>query len=211
VDFIFSIPGLAPIYFDFGKKNWKAADACWDRDPYYGDNEPVLTFRNSDLVSDLERVLLDAKQAMQKHLEDRQNYELELNEKRERAGQQFEQQAQQEQERAESDLRNDLKQQQEKAEEQMLFDVIKEDPIAILMLKAYIKIQQERTGFTAQIEDANNSLYSMEEYWSSKAVELRHQADAAQRHAEEERYRLQNDLDDAESKVKKLEKQNRSW
>ena len=65
--------------------------------------------------------------------------------------------------------------------------------------------------FEAQVADANNSMYSMDERWSRKAAELRRQADDAQRRAEEERNRassIEDDLDDAQKKIKKME---RGW
>jgi small-conductance mechanosensitive channel len=69
-------------------------------------------------------------------------------------------------------------------------------------------ILQEQSGFAAQIEDANNSLYFIEERWSREAADLRRRADEAQRRADDEHSRLQSDLDDVETKLKKVQ---RGW
>jgi hypothetical protein len=48
----------------------------------------------------------------------------------------------------------------------------------------------------------------MEERYSNRLAELRQQNEAAERNAQYEKDRLQSDLDDAESKLKKAE---RGW
>ena len=50
----------------------------------------------------------------------------------------------------------------EKAEEDLLLDTIKKDPIATLFLKAFVLVQQERSGFMAEIENTNNAAESIE-------------------------------------------------
>jgi len=54
----------------------------------------------------------------------------------------------------------------------------------------------------------SDEMYGMEDRWSRKAADLRRQADEYQRHAEDEKSRLQSDLDDAESKLKNAK---RGW
>lgn len=107
------------------------------------------------------------------------------------------------------------KQEKEKAhqvsEEQALFDAIKNDPIAIHMLKAFILLRDERSAFEQRLEEMGEEMYSIENHYSRKAADLRRQADEAERRASEKESNLrslQNDLDDTEEKLKKAQ---RGW
>jgi hypothetical protein len=107
--------------------------------------------------------------------------------------------------------RNEMRAQKEAkkiSEEQALFDAIKNDPVAVHMLKAFILLRDERSAFEQRLEEMGDEMYGMENRWSYKAAELRRQADDAQRRANDELRRLENDLDDAESKLKKVQ---RGW
>jgi len=100
------------------------------------------------------------------------------------------------------------KQEQANQEDLMLFNLIKDDEIAVLLIKAFLAIRQERSMFESQVNDANETMYSIENRWLEKAAELRRQADNAERRASEEKYRLESDLSDAEEKLKKAK---RAW
>jgi hypothetical protein len=167
-----------------------------------------LRFNNSSSCTDLDYVLYEAQAQMEQY----RQYLDEYARQHEEIVRRWEKAQQDQAERDAQDnvaaIRDELKHQEEQREEQVLLDILQHDPVAMAMLKAFVLIHQERSSLTAQIDDANNSLYSMEEHWSRKAVELRRQAEEAQRHAEEERWRLQSDLDDAESKLKKAQ---RGW
>ena len=76
------------------------------------------------------------------------------------------------------------------------------------MLKAFVFLRDERSTFEQRLQDADETMSSIENRWSNRAEELRRQADDADRRAEDERRRLQDDLDDAEAKLKKAE---RGW
>ena len=111
----------------------------------------------------------------------------------------------------EADARRAAEREQEKSEERELFNLFKDDAVAINLMKAFMMINQERSMFEAQINDANETMYSIEERWTRRAEDLRRQANDAQRRADEERDRvssLQSDLDDAENKLKKTQ---RGW
>jgi len=99
----------------------------------------------------------------------------------------------------------------EKEEDEQLFDALKNDKVAVLLLKAFLAIRQERSAFESEVSEANDSFYSMESFLSSEAADLRRQAENADRRAREEADRardLSNELDDAEAKLKKA---NRGW
>lgn len=107
-------------------------------------------------------------------------------------------------------LKKQERQQQEKslqvAEEEALFNALIKDPVAIHMLKAFVLLRDERSMFEQRIEEMDGEMMSMEDRWSRKASDLRRQADEAERRARDEQSRLQNDLDDAESKLKKVQR-----
>jgi hypothetical protein len=206
----FHIPGLARIRMK--KQMMKGTDqynvqfksARYDEDfREYGPNAPKLDFRgDSYWTEDLEYALVEAEMEFGKFEENQSNYLKGLESRKQDAERQL-QREQKAEARAAAELTI------RESEERELFNVFKDDPVAINLLKAFLMILQERNLFEAQIEDANNSLYSTENYWSSKAAELRRQADNAQRRAEEEKCQLQSDLDDAEAKLKKAERAQR--
>lgn len=199
----FHIPGLAPIQFN-GIDNWRSAEAYMKRREY-GPNVPGLEFTNGCYWrSDLEFTLSEAQDKLKRFAEMQNEYQ----EKNASELGYAEQSARREEEVA---ARRAAEQVVKETEERELFNVFKDDPVAINLMKAFLMINQERSTFNARIEDANETMYSMEERWSRRAEELRRQADEAQRRADEERDRassLQYDLDDAESKLKKSQ---RGW
>jgi hypothetical protein len=202
----FSIPGLAEIAFNPKTNQWRAQDANWASS---WDEKPQLQFTNASYWrSDIELVLTEAQTAQKEY----DAYLLQYAERQEERARQAEKDLQDRAEQEARDqvtaIRYELKHQEELREEQVLLDTLQHDPVAMAMLKAFVLIYQERSSFTSQIEDANNSLYSMEECWSRKAADLRRQADDADRKAEDERSRLQGDLDDAEARLKKA---TRGW
>lgn len=92
------------------------------------------------------------------------------------------------------------------AEETALLNSIKDDPIAIHLLKAFVLLREERGAFERRIEEMDDQMYGMEDRWSRKAADLRRQADDVERRARDEQSRLQNDLDDAEAKLRKAQR-----
>lgn len=200
----FDVPGLAPILFDAEKNRWKTPFAVWDQ---WEDSKPHFSY-NSQWFDDLQRVLLDAEETQQ-NLEE---LERQYSEKMISKSQYSEGAAKREQE---SETRRAAEHAAEQAvresEERILFNLFKDDPVAMNLMKAFLMINQERTTFNAQLEDANETMYSIEQRWTRRAEDLRRQAEHAQRMADEERDRasnLQYDLDDAEGKLKKAQ---RGW
>lgn len=99
----------------------------------------------------------------------------------------------------------------EATEDEMLFEALSTDPVAVLMMKTFLAIRQDREMLLERITEADDSLYSAEERWSRKADDLRRRAEDADRRAAEERNRasdLEDDLDDVQKKLKKAE---RGW
>lgn len=204
----FHIPGLAPIAMFFAGviredeqpklSYWLVAGVCdldWDQKTDICKTagfsfESEFSYKAKAGETNLRQVLLAAKIAFE-NKEDRQ---IELDQSIVRHHKRME------------------KREQEEArvisEEQALFEVIKNDPIAIHMLKAFILLRDERSAFEQRLEEMGEEMYGMENRWSRKAEELRHQAEYAERRARDEQSRLQSDLDDAEAKLKKAE---RGW
>jgi hypothetical protein len=211
------VPGLAAILFAPNAKGspWKyqTAHPYEQRYGYDGETvhvEPSLSFsdRQYDWTDDIAYALGCAQKAML----DYQNYVAEYAAKQQEIAKGKElRQADAEAKEArnlEAQTRRELEQQKEQAEEQALFEAIKEDSIAIHLLKAFVLLRDERSSFREQLESADWTMYNMEERHSRRAEELRRQADEVERRAEDERARLQSDLDETESKLKKAQ---RGW
>jgi len=198
----FHIPGLAPIGFRTG--DWRSAQAytSWRE---YGPDLPKLDFNNSSYWrSDLEYTLIEAEQELQSFAQLQKEYQEKI------AGEQryAEQNTRREED---ANAKRAAEQTIRETEERELFNVFKDDPVAINLMKVFLMINQERSTFNDQLEDANETMYYIEEKWSHRADDLRRQAEHAQRMADEERDRissLQSDLDDAENKLKKAQ---RGW
>lgn len=212
-DLHFSVPGLATIVFDPRKNTWKSQYANWS--PSW-DDEPRLQFGDGSYWNDDLDYILGVAQKARREYED---YQAQYAAQQEEQAKESERRDQMDQKvDAEIATRREQETAKEQSEEQALFDAIKSDPIAIHLLKAFVLLRDERGHFEQRLYEADESLYSVEDRWSRKAADLRRQADESQRQAdesqrraEEERYRvssLQNDLDDAESKLKKVQ---RGW
>ncbi len=205
----FSIPGLALIQFDAKDSTWKCQDACWDSDTYY---DPTLDWsRGSDWSSDFEYILFRAQQEMAEYKKFLAEYALKEEKRARRQEENAREEAECEGHEREAEIRSEVERVEEKAEEQTLLDYLRCDPIALAFVKAFVMVYQERSGYIAQIEDLNNQLYSQDEYWSHKAIELRRQADEAQRHADEEHSRASDLEDDLSKANKKVKESQRGW
>lgn len=197
----FNIPGLAPIQYRSKSSDWRSASFFWDYYEY-GPNKPDMGFTNGSYWrSDLEYTLVEAEYAMGEFNKRLEEYAQKIEADKVRAEQEL--QNEEKSHQARKHKQNDAE-----AEERELFNIFKDDPVAINLLKAFLMISQERSMFESQISDANETVYSVEARWSRRAEDLRRQADDAQRRAEDEKYRLQSDLDDAENKLKKAQ---RGW
>lgn len=209
---VFHIPGLAPIQFRNYKargeetftSEWRSAKTLWEHREY-GYDQSELGFTNGSYWRfDLEFTLGEAQMELEAFEEKKAEYTTRTEEEKLRAERKIKREE-------EADARHVAEREQEKSEELQLFNVFKDDPVAINLMQAFLLINQERTIFNAQLEDANETMYSIEERWARRAEDLRRQANEAQRRADEERDRasnLQSDLDDAESKLKKTQ---RGW
>jgi hypothetical protein len=205
----FQIPGLAKILFAPQAKEiaWKYQTASPYEQRYGFDGEairiePSLNFseRQYDWTDDLDYALGCAHAELQKY----QKFVEEYATKQEEISKLDEQRKVMDQAREAKEAFVDAQREREQTEEQQaLFNAIKGDPIALHLLKAFVLLRDERSTFEYQLENSDSALYNMEERRSRKAADLRRQAEEAERRAEDERYRLQSDLDDAEAKLKK--------
>jgi len=194
----FSIPGLSLILHNIDGF-WKCASVRGDEevDPYldfgntvwHRDLEEVLVYAKSEMIL-FEQKLIQHNKFMQTLQAAEENYE---------------------QDEQEAALRNQQSMQQERAETELLFAELKNDPVAILLMKAFLQIRQERSMFEKLLDDADEILISREERSSRKAEELRRQAVNAERKAEEERSRVTDLEDDLSSIKKKLDRVERGF
>jgi hypothetical protein len=116
-----------------------------------------------------------------------------------------------EQDEQETALKNQQSIRQEKGEVEMLFAELKNDPVAILLMKAFLQIRHERNMFEQLLADADEISISREEHNFRKAEELRRQAANMERKAEEERSRANELEDDLRSIKKKLDRAERAY
>jgi hypothetical protein len=198
----FKIPGLAQI--QFRDNQWQSETNGWNRG--YEDAEPYIHFgRDSYWRSSLDATLVAAKRVMEDHQSNLVQYEAEQARFFKRANEQA-----QMEERVEQRIREEkeIKQAAEQAEEQALFEALKNDPVAIHMLKAYVLLRDERSTFEQRLDEMGEEMYSIENHYSRKAADLRRQAEDLERKARDEQSRLQSDLDDAEAELKKMK---RGW
>lgn len=201
----FKVPGLAQIQFKGDQ--WRSEFCGWNRG--YEDSEPYIHFgRDSYWRSSFEATLVVAKRVMEEHQNNLTQYEAEQARYFKRASEEA-----QLEEKIEKKIQEEKEQKRaaEQAEEDALLQVLKNDPVAIHMLKAFVLLRDERSTFEQRLDEMGEEMYSIENHYSRKAADLRRQADEAERRAREEESRLrsvQNDLDDAEEKLKKAQ---RGW
>lgn len=103
---------------------------------------------------------------------------------------------------------------QRNAAKQRIFDQIANDPTALLLIKLFAQIQQDRNALADQISSLE--AYNADaEYWHSEALSrVRSKAEQAAREASEANSRtqsLQYEVYDLEDKVKKAAKRQSSW
>ncbi len=201
----FNIPGLAQIQFRDGQ--WRSEQCGWSRG--YEDSEPYIHFtRDSYWRSSLEATLVVAKREMEEHQDNLIKYEAEQAREFKRKADEAQWEEQIGQKIQEEKEQNKAA---EQAEEEALLQALKNDPVAIHMLKAFVLLRDERSTFEQRLDEMGEEMYSIENHYSRKAADLRRQAEEAERRAREEESRLrslQNDLDDAEEKLKKAQ---RGW
>lgn len=196
----FKIPGLAQIQYMDGE--WRSESNGWNRG--YEDSEPYIHFgRDTYWRSSLESTLLVAKGVMESHQDNLSQYEVE----QARFFKRITEEAQME-ERVTQRIEEEKEQKQaaEQAEEAALLQALRNDPVAIHMLKAFVLLRDERSTFEQRLEEMGEEMYSIENHYSRKAAVLRRQAEDFERKARDEQYRLQSDLEDAEAELKKMKR-----
>jgi hypothetical protein len=195
-DLVFYIPGLAPIVYDVLSKSLGCFSAQRNDEQdcaAWGD------WRNAyRRHSRIETLLVIAKNEFDKYQSIQSKYDEQERKRREREieAQRID---------YERSVMEDAAEEVDELEDEVLFNAIKKDQVAIFMLKAFLAIRQERSIFEQRIEEADDSMMSMEERWSRKANALRKQAMEADRLASEERNRAQ----DLESELEKTKKNNK--
>lgn len=175
-----AVPGLARIMFNAEKQTFMESTAWWRG---YVESEPELRFdRDSGVRKDLEYTLCRAEKEMHDHQENlikwkaAKERELQEYNRSEAADQEADERRKElARARAEQEARD-------AREELYTFDILKNDAIAMHLVKAFLLLQDERSGFANRLQDMDETMYS-----------------------------LQDDLDDAEKKLKKAERAARGW
>jgi hypothetical protein len=192
---VFEVPGLAPLVLN-AKNIWGTMSACKD-----DNDEPVW----GDWYNAIQRAeTLDAVYAMA--LEEKRAFEKIKARSAEMSARWEAREAEQRELDQAREIERTQKAEQQKSEVERLLDDLKNDRIAMQLVKAFWAIQQEKSFYIEQIGELDSGLQSMEERWSRKASELRRMATEAERRAEEERSRasdLEDDLSKAEKKIKR--------
>lgn len=205
----FSIPGLSEIEFSPKNNHWRSAYARWNEDD--DESQPGFSFRDRYWKRDLEEVLCQAAEAQKIHEENSLRAEQMQLRASERSAERVRLHSEREAQEAERESLAEARREKKKSEEQALFDAIKNDDIAIHLLKAFVLLRDERSLFEERLYEADEQMSSIEHRWSRRAEELQRQADSAKRRAEQESDRagdLANDLDDAQAELKKAK---RGW
>lgn len=104
------------------------------------------------------------------------------------------------------------KEQQRNAAKQRIFDQVARDPTALLLLKLFIQIQQDRDALNGELANAEAAVANAEYWHGEELANVRSKADQAAREASEANSRtqsLQYEVYDLEDKVKKAKRQGR--
>lgn len=99
------------------------------------------------------------------------------------------------------------KERQRESAKQRLFDRVTKDPVALMLLKIFVDITEERQAYQTALQSAEDSEYYLEEFYSRKLSEVRSNLDRAERDAQDARYEAEQERwtrEEAESKEKKL-------
>lgn len=198
---IFEIPGLAHISFVNGRRLWRYASSAWGE---WDDNPPECDFRANSWSSDLELVLLGARESALDFENKKAIYTGRIAQRQAQAAA-YERRDQEREEKAW------ISSEEKRSEETQLVEALKSDPVAILLVKALLMVHEERSSFEERINEADATLYSVEDRWSRKASDLRSQAAEADRRAEDERRKARDLEDDLSNANKKLDKVKRGW
>ncbi|MBI5964903.1 MAG: hypothetical protein HY863_15600 [Chloroflexi bacterium] len=145
LDLVFYIPGLAPIVYDVYNESLGCFTAHRNNETdcaVWGD------WRNAYRLRDcVETVLVIAKEEFDKYQTIQSEYDLRVEKRRER-------ELEEQRRDYERSVMDDAIEEVEEMENEVLFEAIKDDQVAIFMLKAFVGIQQERKHFEQRIDGA---------------------------------------------------------
>lgn len=201
----FNVPGLAPLFLRVEQGTWQCASPGLKIEDSF---DPEIEWR--DWHNALTKpALLEATlvRARSNYLQ----YEQMTIERENRLIEKALQAADREQRKLVGEEKESVEQENVTAVDEALWDAIKNDPVAVLLIKAFLVVKITRDSFEERIVNADEQLYTMEEHWSRRAASLRKDAEDADRRAEDERNRisgLEAELDDAERELKKAK---RGW
>jgi len=218
------VPGLAPVQVVFDELYEKqAGHSVFALTRYiipgidvkidYDDGqacEVAWNFHNGHECTSLDEALVSAKLRQLEY--DERMAELErVNQTRaERAQERELRQAEREQHQAEAEARAEQERETEAVrqlrEEQLLLDMLKDDPVAVTLLKLFVDMQAEREHWLARIDGLEEASAWSEERHNEHLARIREEARTYERQAREadERARdLDSELDEAKRKAKK--------
>lgn len=197
VGLMFSVPGLAPMRLNTKPEQWVWIVAQIDSG-VRSNSAPEYDLKHyGKNFDDLDPALVYAFNMATQFAKQTEEHRKYLDDERRR---QEEYQAREEQEVNEATTG----QEREESEAQALLDALKGDPVAILMLKAYLVIRAERSEFARRVNDMDEAMDCLQDASGRRVDILQRQAKEAKSQAEEERRRaddLQDDLDQAKKAI----------
>jgi hypothetical protein len=192
---VFRVPGLAPMMYAPKRQKdwaWKAFEVKDRSCSNWEMPEFVLGRAN---WTDIETAILAAHIAGQLMIQEQELFRQES----EKDEEQRLARAEREMEQTRQAICGEEKERQEMV---VLFSAFDDDPVAVLLMKAFLAIGQERRGYRDALDDLEVSLEYTQEHCEAKAKKLARQVKDAERQAEEERRRA-SDLEDDLAKAKK--------
>lgn len=99
---------------------------------------------------------------------------------------------------------SDAAAQRQTTERETLLDLISDDPVAVIMLKLYAALHQERAGYAEAINRINDNLYQQGAAYERQLAEKQHATDRALSQVHDDADRAQRAADNLEAKLSRL-------
>ena len=106
------------------------------------------------------------------------------------------------------------REQQEQAERESILTKLVKDPIAFLLLKTFVEIQQERAGVAEQVAGLEEAMGNAEYHYDNELSATRRRIEQERQEVErvkDEARSLQYKVDDLDSELQKTKRQQRGW
>ena len=211
------VPGLAPVQVVFAEQhNKQAGHSVFALTRYIVPGvdvqacEVAWNFRNGHECDSLDEALVSAKLRGLEYDERMSELERVNQARAERAREHELRQAEHEQRQTDAEARDEQKRETEAVrqlrEEQLLLDMLKDDPVAVTLLKLFVDVQAEREHWLARIDGLEEASAWAESCHGEHLARVHEEAKTSERLAREadERARdLDSELDETKRKARK--------